>query len=94
MLGAAPASTVRYHLQFAKKLKPELEAELAAALPKPEGPSPAVLRMMQDFYSTCGQPPSTHAKSPCEATLGRWLYFRRREAQAGTSPPLSGTGSM
>lgn len=90
VLDAAPVTTVRYHLQVAKKLEPELEAEHAAALPRPEGPSASVLQMMQDvvdFYGTCGRLPSAHAKSPREATLGRWLYLRRREAQAGTLSP-------
>ena len=90
VLDAAAVTTVRYHLQVAKKLEPELEAEHAAALPKPVGPSTAVLRMMQDvvdFYGTCGRLPSAHVKSPREATLGRWLYLRRREAQAGTLSP-------
>lgn len=91
VLDAAPATTVRYHLQVAKKLEPELEAEHAVALPKRLGPSAAALRMMQDvvdFYGTCGRLPSAHAKSPREATLGRWLYLRRREAQAGTLSPV------
>ncbi|MBD1540592.1 Helicase associated domain protein [Pseudarthrobacter oxydans] len=89
-LDSAPATTVRYHLQVAKKLEPELETEHAAALPRSEGPSTAFLTMMQDvvdFYGTCGRLPSAHAKSPHEATLGRWLYLRRREAQAGTLSP-------
>jgi hypothetical protein len=34
VLHAAPVTTVRYHLQVAKKLEPELEADHAAALPK------------------------------------------------------------
>jgi hypothetical protein len=90
VLDAAPATTVRYHLQVAKKLEPELEAEHAAALPKRVKPPAAALRMMQDvvdFYGTRGRLPSAHAKSPGEATLGRWLYRRRREAQAGILSP-------
>lgn len=90
VVDAAPVTTVRYHLQVAKKLEPELEVEHEAALPRPEGPSASVLQMMQDvvdFYGTCGRLPSARAKSSREATLGRWLYLRRREAQAGTLSP-------
>lgn len=90
VLCSAPVTTVRYHLQVAKKSEPGIEAEHAAALPEPVGPSAVVLQMVQDvvaFYRAGGRLPSAHSKSPREATLGRWLYLRRREAQAGTLSP-------
>ena len=34
MLDSVPVTTVRYHLQVAKKIDPELEAEHVAALPE------------------------------------------------------------
>lgn len=90
VLDSAPVPTVRYHLQVAKKIEPGLEAEHAAARPKPVGPSTSVLQMMQDvvaFYRTDSRLPSARAKSPQEATLGRWLYLRRKEAHQGTLSP-------
>ena len=95
VLDAVPVTTVRYHLQVAKKLEPGLEAEHGAALPRPVGPSAAFLRMMQDvidFYGACGRLPSAHAKSPRETTLGRWLYLRRTEVQVGTLFPAVRAG--
>jgi hypothetical protein len=90
VLDSAPVTTVRYHLQVAKKIEPELAAEHAAALPKPVGPSSAVLQMMEDvvaFYRADGRLPSARAKSHQEATLGRWHYLRRKEARQGTLSP-------
>ncbi len=90
VLCSAPVTTVRYHLQVAKKSEHGLEAEHAAALPEPVKPSAVVLQMVQDvvaFYRAEGRLPSGHAKSPQETTLGRWLYLRRRESQKGTLSP-------
>lgn len=91
MLASAPVTTVRYHLQVAKKIEPDLEAEHAAALPeKASGPSEATLRKMQDlisFYGTEGRLPVAHAKSPQEQALNSWLYHRRRESAQGTLSP-------
>lgn len=90
MLDSAPVTTVRYHLQVAKKIESGLEGEHAAALPKPVGPSASVLQVMRDvvaFYRADGRLPSARAKSPREATLGRWLYLRRKEAQKRTLSP-------
>lgn len=90
-LCGAPVTTVRYHLQVAKKIDPGLEAEHDAALPNPARPAPAVLQVMEDvvaFYAGGGRLPSAHAKLAREATLGRWLYLRRKEAQKGTLSPV------
>lgn len=90
MLDSAPVTTVRYHLQVAKKIESGLEGEHAAALPKPVGPSASVLQVMRDvvaFYRADDRLPSARAKSPREATLGRWLYLRRKEAQKRTLSP-------
>jgi hypothetical protein len=90
VLCSASVTTVHYHLQMAKTIEPELEAEHAAALPKPAGPSALVLQMLQDvvaFYREHGRLPSARAGSPEEVTLGRWLYLRRVEARKGTLSP-------
>ncbi|TLM80778.1 helicase associated domain-containing protein [Pseudarthrobacter sp. NamE5] len=91
VLDSAPVTTVRYHLQVAKKIEPGLEAEHAAALPeKAPGPSEAALQRMQDlvsFYRTEGRLPLAHAKSPQEQTLSSWLYLRRRDSAQGTLSP-------
>ncbi|MDQ0031505.1 helicase associated domain-containing protein [Arthrobacter bambusae] len=89
-LHAAPVTTVRFHLQAAKKIAPGLEAEHKKALPKPARFSAASLQTMQNvvaFYEAVGRIPSARAKSPDESALGRWLYRRRREALAGTLSP-------
>lgn len=90
VLHSARVTTVRYHLQVAKKIESGLEAEHDRALPKPVGPSAEVLQMMQDvlaFYRAEDRMPSARAKSPQEARLGRWLYLRRKEAKKGTLSP-------
>ncbi|ACL42578.1 helicase-associated (plasmid) [Pseudarthrobacter chlorophenolicus A6] len=90
VLHAAPVTTVRFHLQVAKKLEPGLEAEHKKALPQPARPSAASLQTMQNVVAFCqaaGRLPSARAKSPNESMLGRWLYRRRQEALAGTLSP-------
>lgn len=89
-LDAVPVTTVRFHLQVAKKSDLGLEAAHKEALPKPVGPSAAFLRTMQNviaFYRATGRLPSARAKSPQESALGRWLYRRRKEAHQGTLSP-------
>lgn len=89
-LHAAPVTTVRFHLQVAKKMEPGLEAEHKTALPKYKRPSAVSLQAMQEvvaFYQTTGRLPSTRSKSPLESALGRWLHRRRKQAQAGTLSP-------
>ena len=94
MLDSAPVTTVRYHLQVAKKIESGLEGEHAAALPKPVGPSASVLQVMRDvvaFYRADGRLPSARAKSPREATLVGGSTSGARKHRRGPSPPLSVT---
>jgi hypothetical protein len=61
VLDSAPVTTVRYHLQVAKKIEPELEAEHAAALlTQPSWTSPAVNRALAEQFRS----PVLRGKAP------------------------------
>lgn len=86
-----PSSTVRYHLQIAKKSDPGLLAGHQAALVTPARRTPKPgLRNLSDvisFYQAEGRLPVSHGKSARERALGVWLHRRRQEAVAGTLSP-------
>lgn len=87
----APSSTVRYHLQAAKKADPGLPAEHQAAQVAPAKRTPKLgLRNLADviaFHQSEGRLPGTGGKTPREKALGVWLHRRRQEAAAGTLVP-------
>ncbi|WP_227008360.1 helicase associated domain-containing protein [Pseudarthrobacter sp. AB1] len=91
VLEGTPASTVRYHLQAAKRADPGLPAEHQAALATPTRRTPkAGLRNLADvlaFHQSTGRLPVSHGKSARERALGVWLARRRREAVEGTLSP-------
>jgi hypothetical protein len=84
-VGAA-ATTVRYHLQMAKKAEPRLQDEHRAALvpvARVLTPSMRNLRDILTFYAIEDRLPLSHGKTPRERALGVWLLRRRREAAEG-----------
>lgn len=88
----APSSTVRYHLQAAKKADPGLLAEHQAAHVAPAKRTPkSGLRNLADviaFHQSEGRLPGTGGTTPREKALGVWLHRRRQEAAAGTLSPV------
>jgi hypothetical protein len=86
-----PASTVRYHLQVAKRSDTGLQAEHQAAMATPARRTPKKgLRNLADvlaFHQLTGRLPRSHGKTSRERSLGVWLARRRQEAASGTLSP-------
>lgn len=82
----AAATTVRYHLQIAKKAEPRLQDEHRAALVPVVRVLAPSMRNLQDilaFYAAEDRLPGTHGRTRRERALGVWLLRRRREAADG-----------